>query len=88
VSHNLTVQVIKKDGRVLERGTRVTVWIEGFWKGGSMERYTNGTGHAYFETADDYESSTKLWISVPLYDQKFGPFSIGGGSYIYTVTLD
>jgi hypothetical protein len=86
MSHDLTVFVCRRDGRAADRGWRVTVFIEGFWKGGNIEGFTDDTGHAYFTTADDYESWRKLWISIPTLGKNYGPFEIGGGSY--TVTLD
>jgi len=83
MGHNLDVNVKDRDGDAVT-GTPVRVWIEGFWKGGSMEEYTDDDGHAEFETAEDYEDSRELYITVR--DERFGPYTIDGGAY--TVQLD
>ena len=83
MSHRLTVHALDNDGRPLRR-VAVKIFIEGFWKGGDLREDTDGDGHAHFETADDYESSRDIYITVR--GQRFGPYDIGGGSY--TVQLD
>jgi hypothetical protein len=83
MSHNLSVYVLDSDGDPV-RGVEVTIYIDGFFKGGSLEEYTDDEGHAEFETADDYEGSRQLKIQVR--EQTFGPYYISGGSY--TVELD
>ena len=81
--HNLTVEVLDSKGNPKQH-VEVEIIIEGFWKGGSIEAFTDDSGHAEFETADDYESSRKLHIRVR--GQSFGPYRIGSGSY--TVQLE
>ena len=83
MSHNLMVQVLDSDGDPIS-GVRVGMFIEGIFSGGSLEEYTDDSGHAAFEKADDYESYRELKIYVR--GQSFGPYHIGGGSY--TVQLD
>ena len=83
MGHSLDVYVLNRDGDPLS-GAKVKIIIDGFWKGGSIVEYTDGDGHAEFETADDYESSRRLNIYVR--GQSFGPYAIGGGAY--TVQLD
>jgi len=78
VSHNLDVYVTDSDGDAV-KGVKVRIVIDGFWKGGALEEFTDDDGHAEFETADDYESSRELNIFVR--GEKFGPYDIGGGSY-------
>lgn len=83
MAHSLDVYVLDSDGDPVQH-KHVQMLIEGFWKGGGIDGFTDDDGHASFETAEDYESSRELWIYVA--DQKFGPYEIGGGAY--TVTLD
>jgi len=83
MGHALDVQVLDEDGRPV-KGAKVVVDIEGIWKGGTLEEYTDDDGHAEFMTATDYESSRELTIRVR--GQSFGPYDIGGGAY--TVQLD
>ena len=83
MGHSLDVQVLDSDGDPVPH-KHVHMLIDGFWKGGGLDAYTDDDGHASFETADDYEDSRELWIAVA--DQHFGPFEIEGGAY--TVTLD
>jgi hypothetical protein len=83
MGHNLSVYVLDSEGDPVE-GTEVRIDIEGIWKGGTLEEYTDDDGHAEFETADDYEPSRKLMIYVR--DESFGPYEIEGGAY--TVQLD
>lgn len=83
MSHNLDVYVLNSDGEPIE-GCLVKIVIDGIWKGGSLEEYTDDEGHAEFETADDYEDSRELNIYVR--GQSFGPYTIDGGAY--TVELD
>jgi len=83
MGHNLDVYVTDSDGDAVT-GTTVGVWIEGFLKGGSLEEFTDDEGHAEFETAEDYEDSRELWITVR--GQRFGPYSIDSGAY--TVQLE
>jgi hypothetical protein len=82
MSHSLDVQVLNSDGEPVS-GVKVEIEIEGIWKGGSLQDYTDSDGHASFETADDYPGYTKLTIHVE--DEYFGPYYISGGAY--TVTL-
>ncbi len=81
--HNLTVEVLDSNGDP-KGGVKVKILIAGIFKGGSIEAFTDHSGHAEFETADDYESYRKLDIYVR--GQSFGPYKIGGGSY--TVQLE
>jgi len=83
MSHSLDVHVLDSDDRPV-KGVKVKILIEGFWKGGSLEEFTDGDGHAEFETAADYEDGRELTIHVR--GQSFGPFSISGGAY--TVQLE
>lgn len=81
--HNLTVEVLDRDGDPKE-GVNVRIRIAGLFSGGSLEAFTDASGHAEFETAGDYGSSRELNIYVR--GQSFGPYDIGGGSY--TVQLE
>ena len=82
MSHQLTVFVVHKDGRPLRKGMTVRIWIGGIMDGGSIEAYTDETGHAYLQTVDDYPQSRQIWISVPWFGVEFsGPYSIGAGAY-------
>ena len=81
--HNLTIEVLDSDGDPKE-GVKVKIVIDGIFSGGSLEAFTDDSGHAEFETAGDYESSRELSIYVR--GQSFGPYDIGGGSY--TVQLE
>ena len=81
--HNLTVEVLDSDGDAME-GVKVKMIIDGILSGGSLEAFTDDSGHAEFETAGDYESYRELNIYVR--GQSFGPYDIGGGSY--TVQLE
>ncbi|MBI4559672.1 MAG: hypothetical protein HY706_18950 [Candidatus Hydrogenedentes bacterium] len=83
MSHNLTVEVLDEDGKPME-GVKVQIIIDGILTGGSLEEFTDESGHAEFETGGDYESSRDLKIYVR--GQSFGPYEIGGGSY--TVQLE
>lgn len=83
MGHQLDVYVVDDDGDPVD-GVQVTIVINGFWKGGSLEEFTDADGHAEFETADDYDDWRKLRIKVR--GQSFGPYSIDGGAY--TVQLD
>ena len=83
MGHRLNVFVTDSDGEPVT-GRKVTVNIEGLWKGGTLNEYTDEDGHAEFETAADYESYRELTIHVA--GQSFGPYDISGGSY--TVELD
>lgn len=83
MSHSLDVQVLDSDGDPME-GVRVTIIIEGFFSGGSLEEYTDSDVHAEFEPADDYESYRKLNIYAR--GESFGPYNIDGGAY--TVQLE
>jgi hypothetical protein len=83
MGHRLNVFVIDSDGEPVT-GRKVTVDIEGVWKGGTLDQYTDEDGHAEFETAANYESYRQLTIYVG--GQSFGPYEISGGSY--TVQLD
>jgi len=78
MSHNLDVYVTDSDGDPV-KGAKIKIVIEGFWKGGSLEEFTDDEGHAEFETADDYEDSRKLTIYVR--GESYGPYSISGGAY-------
>ena len=82
MSHHLDVYVVDSE-RDPVSGTRVEVLIEGFWKGGSIRSFTDDSGHAEFDTADDYESYRQLRIHVR--GQWFGPYDIGGGAYTVQV---
>jgi hypothetical protein len=81
--HNLSVEVLDPEGSPKE-GVRVKIIIDGIFSGGSLEAFTDDSGHAEFQTADDYESYRELNIYVR--GQSFGPYDIGGGSY--TVQLE
>lgn len=65
-------------------GVTVKIIIAGTLSGGSLEEFTDDSGHAEFETAGDYEPYRELKIYVR--GQSFGPYDIGGGSY--TVQLE
>ncbi len=83
MGHPLTVEVLDSDGDPV-KGARMKIDIKGIWKGGTLEEYTDSSGHAEFETAADYEESREINIYVR--DQSFGPYEIGGGAY--TVQLE
>lgn len=84
MGHNLTVQVLDADGDPAP-GKTVAIHVTGFWKGGDLEDdVTDETGHAHFETADDYEDSREIWIYVD--GEKVAEEEIGEGWY--TVNLD
>jgi len=83
MSHSLDVYALDREGKPLT-GARVKIFIEGILKGGTIIEYTDGDGHAEFETADDYESSRNIYIYVR--EQSFGPYNISGGAY--TVQLE
>lgn len=78
MAHNLSVQVLDKNGRTI-KGACVVIYIEGMFSGGKLEGYTGGEGVAEFKTGGDYESSRKLHIKVR--GETFGPYRISGGSY-------
>ncbi len=61
MSSSLDVYVLDQDGDAMV-GAKVEIIIDGFWKGGSIVEFTDGDGHAEFETADDYESGRQLNI--------------------------
>lgn len=83
MGHSLDVQVLDSDGDPI-KGCKVKIVIDGIWKGGSLEEFTDSDGHAEFETAADYEDSRELNIYVR--GQSFGPYTIEGGAY--TVQLE
>lgn len=83
MSHYLDVQVLDSDGYAMA-GVKVKIIIDGLFSGGALEEFTDGSGHAEFETAGNYESYRGLSIYVR--GQAFGPYNISGGSY--TVQLD
>lgn len=86
MSHYLSVEVLDSDGDPVKHA-KVSVWLESNLglRGGRLEpAFTDDSGHAEFETAQDYDDSHELYIRVK--DQRFGPFEISGGSY--TVQLD
>ena len=83
MGHSLDVHVLAENGDPVTH-TRVHVFIEGFWKGGSIDEYTDDDGHAEFETAEDYEASRKLYITVR--SQRYCPYSIRDGRW--TIQLD
>lgn len=62
-------------------GVRVEVYVySGLWaRGGDMEGETDENGHAFMETADDYESSRQIKIKVR--GEEFGPYEIGDGPF-------
>lgn len=81
--HQLSIQVLNWKGEP-EEGVLVQVSIDGWFGGGDLESsITDDDGHAFFETADDYEASRKVNISAR--GQYFGPFEIGGGAYTINV---
>jgi hypothetical protein len=65
-------------------GASVKIDIEGIWKGGTLEAFTDDDGHAEFETAEDYESGREVMIYVR--GESFGPYDLTEGAF--TVTLD
>jgi hypothetical protein len=65
-------------------GAGVKIDIEGRWKGGTLETYTDDDGHAEFETSADYESGREVMIYVR--GESFGPYDLTEGAF--TVTLD
>lgn len=77
MGNRLDVYVLDSDGDPVT-GCTVKIYIEGFWKGGSLEESTDDNGHAEFETASDYEDSRELHIQVR--GETFGPYSIDGGA--------
>jgi hypothetical protein len=79
MGHALNVYVIDENESPVS-GVEVKIVIDGIWKGGSLTEFTDDSGHAEFETADDYESSRQLNIYVR--GESFGPYSIGGGAYV------
>ena len=84
MGQQLNVFVLDRDGKPV-KATGVTIDIEGiFWKGGTLDERTDNSGHARFQTAEDYEDYRKLKIRVR--GQSFGPYRIGDGAY--TVQLD
>lgn len=83
MGHNLDVCVLDSADDPV-KGAKVKVFIKGFWKGGSLEEFTDEEGHAEFVTAAEYEDGRELTIHVR--GQSFGPYSISGGSY--TVQLE
>lgn len=83
MGNRLDVYVLDSDGDPV-MGCIVKIYIEGFWKGGLLEKFTDDGGHAELETASDYEDSRELRIQVR--GETFGPYFIDGGAY--TVTLD
>jgi uncharacterized GH25 family protein len=52
MGHHLDVYVLDNDGDPVS-GTKVTIDIKGIWRGGTLNAYTDGDGHAEFETAAD-----------------------------------
>ncbi len=85
MGHNLDVQVLDSEENPIA-GIKVTIVIEGIWKGGELREFTDEDGHAEFETASDYEDSRQLKIYVR--DEKFGPYYISGGAYTVTLSDD
>lgn len=83
MGHCLNVKALDSKGNPL-KGTKVKIIIDGLFKGGSLEKFTDGGGHAEFKTAENYESYRKLNIYVQ--GQSFGPYEISGGAY--TVRLE
>lgn len=88
MGHSLSVEVLDSDGDPVE-GAQVRIRIReggifGFTGGWLDAEETDDTGHAEFETSQDYDDNHELTIHVR--GQEFGPYSIGRGSY--TVTLD
>jgi hypothetical protein len=88
MSHFLTVEVLDSDGDPIENAP-VKIRIKeggllGFTGGWLGPERTDETGHAEFETSQDYDDDHKLTIHVR--GQEFGPYRIGRGSY--TVTLE
>ena len=83
MSNSLDVQVLDSDGDPMS-GVEVTIAIDGWVSGGTINEYTDDDGHAEFETTQDYEDFQDFWIRVR--GQTFGPYDIGGGAF--TVQLD
>jgi len=88
MSHSLSVEVLNSDGDPVEGATvKVHITMHGAFgmKGGDLPaEETDDSGHAEFETSQDYADDAELTIRVR--GQEFGPYDIGTGSY--TVTLD
>lgn len=83
MTNKLLVQVLNWRGKP-EEGVEVNVVVDGWLSGGDLDAYISDyRGHAYFETADDYEASRK--VNIKARGQYFGPFEIGGGSYTINV---
>ncbi len=62
LSHSISVEVLDPDGEPV-KSAKVSVHISGLWKGGNLEPdFTDDTGHAEFQTAEDYEDSRELHI--------------------------
>lgn len=79
----VTVEVLDSDGDPVGHAL-VKIDIEGIIKGGTLEEYTDDTGHAEFETAADYSDYTEVMIYVR--GESFGPYHLNEGAF--TVTLD
>jgi hypothetical protein len=83
MGQSVDVQVLDSEGDPVA-GAHVKIDIEGIWKGGTLEAYTDEDGHAEFETAEDYEDDREVMVYVR--GESFGPYDLGEGAF--TVTLD
>lgn len=83
MGHQLNVYVLDSDGDPVA-GTEARIYIDGIWKGGTLDAHTDNDGHPKIETAADHEDSREP--SSRVHRQSFGPYRIGGEPK--TVQLD
>ena len=56
MGHQLNVYVLDSDGDPVA-GTEARIYIDGTWKGGTLDAHTDNDGHPKIETAADHEDS-------------------------------
>ncbi len=80
VGNKILVHVQDSNQEPVE-GVTVELYVfSGLWaRGGDMEGETDEDGHAFMETADDYESSRQIKFEVR--GQEFGPYEIGDSPF-------